>query len=62
MSKKLVILGAGGYANTVKDVSEQLGYDVIAGQMEPTGEEIALDLIVHTHFYLTSFACLGAIK
>lgn len=30
MSKKLVILGAGGYANTVKDVSEQLGYDVIA--------------------------------
>ena len=28
MSKKLVILGAGGYANTVKDVSEQLGYDV----------------------------------
>ncbi len=28
--KKLVILGAGGYANTVKDVSEQLGYDVIA--------------------------------
>ena len=30
MSKKLVILGAGGYANTFKDVSEQLGYDVIA--------------------------------
>ena len=30
MSKKLVILGAGGYANTVKDVSEQLAYDVIA--------------------------------
>lgn len=28
--KKLVILGAGGYANTVKDVAEQLGYEIIA--------------------------------
>lgn len=28
--KKLVILGAGGYANTVRDVAEQLGYEIIA--------------------------------
>ena len=27
---KLVILGAGGYANTVKDVAEQLGYEIVA--------------------------------
>ena len=31
MSKKLVILGAGGYANTVKDVSEQLVYVLLVG-------------------------------
>lgn len=30
MSKKIVILGAGSYANTVKDVAEQLGYEIIA--------------------------------
>ena len=29
-AKKLVILGQGGYAYTVKDVAEQLGYDIIA--------------------------------
>lgn len=28
--KKLVILGAGGYANTVKDVAEQLDYEIVA--------------------------------
>ena len=27
---KLVILGAGGYANTVRDVAEQLGYEIVA--------------------------------
>lgn len=27
---RLVILGAGGYANTVRDVAEQLGYEIIA--------------------------------
>lgn len=26
---RLVILGAGGYGNTVKDIAEQLGYEVI---------------------------------
>ena len=26
---KLVILGAGGYASTVKDVAEQLGYEIV---------------------------------
>ena len=29
MTKKLVILGAGGYGNTVKDVAEQLWYEII---------------------------------
>lgn len=27
---KLVILGAGGYGHTVKDIAEQLGYEIIA--------------------------------
>lgn len=27
---KLVILGAGGYANTVSDIAEQLGYEIVA--------------------------------
>ena len=30
MPGKLVILGAGGYANTVRDVAEQLGYEIVA--------------------------------
>ena len=30
MKEKLVILGAGAYANTVKDVAEQLGYEIVA--------------------------------
>lgn len=30
MQKRLVILGQGGYAYTVKDVAEQLGYDITA--------------------------------
>ena len=29
MNKKLIILGAGGYGQTVADVAEQLGYDVV---------------------------------
>lgn len=28
--KRLVILGAGGYANTVRDAAEQIGYEIIA--------------------------------
>ena len=28
--KRLAILGAGGYANTVRDVAEQLGYEIVA--------------------------------
>ena len=70
MSKKLVILGAGGYANTVKDVSEQLGYDVIAMLTIdlPTARLILLLNILLTiqnlflPLEITSFACLGAIK
>lgn len=27
---RLVILGAGGYANTVRDVAEQMGYEIVA--------------------------------
>ena len=27
---RLVILGAGGYANTVRDIAEQLGYEIVA--------------------------------
>lgn len=27
---RLVILGAGGYANTVRDVAEQIGYEIVA--------------------------------
>lgn len=27
---RLIILGAGGYANTVSDVAEQLGYEIVA--------------------------------
>lgn len=27
---RIVILGAGGYANTVRDVSEQLSYKIVA--------------------------------
>lgn len=27
---RVIILGAGGYANTVRDVAEQLGYEIVA--------------------------------
>lgn len=30
MGKNLIILGAGGFASTVRDVAEQLGYEIIA--------------------------------
>ena len=30
MSKRIIILGAGGYANTVSDVAGQLGYEILA--------------------------------
>lgn len=30
MNKRLIILGAGGYANTVKDVAGQFGYEIVA--------------------------------
>ena len=30
MSKRIVILGAGGYSNTISDVAEQLGYELVA--------------------------------
>ena len=29
MSKKLIILGSGGYGHTVSDVAEQLGYNIL---------------------------------
>ena len=65
MSKKLVILGAGGYASTVKDDSEKMGYDVID---LPTARLILLLNILLTirnlflPLEITSFACPGAIK
>lgn len=70
MSKKLVILGAGGYANTVKDVSEQLDYDVIAmlddrfadRTLDSFTKYIADDTDLFLPLGITSFACLGAIK
>ena len=69
MSKKLVILGAGGYANTVKDVSEQLGYDVIAMLDDRFAARLILllnILLTIRNLFLpleiTSFACPGAIK
>lgn len=70
MSKKLVILGAGGYANTVKDVSEQLGYDVIA-MLDDRFADRTLDFLLNIlltirnlflPLEITSFVCLGAIK
>lgn len=30
MFKRLVILGSGGYGNTVLDIAEQLGYEIVA--------------------------------
>ncbi|MDD6042747.1 MAG: hypothetical protein PUB87_03210, partial [Eubacteriaceae bacterium] len=29
MIRKLIILGAGGYGNTVADIALQLGYDIV---------------------------------
>lgn len=30
MNSKLVILGSGGYGNTILDIAEQLGYEIVA--------------------------------
>lgn len=30
MFKRLVILGSGGYGNTVLDIAKQLGYEIVA--------------------------------
>ena len=41
MSKKLIILGSGGYGHTVADVAEQLGYNILFLDDSLPGHELS---------------------